>query len=110
MKKIGRNFVGASDILRKLYKDSIVGRYFNLIESSISADEIERSLVKNNLTAPPSTTLRGEKIFELVPFIDFNTSNLRFIKAVDDLSWTLEIIELGIIPMVTAQHDKALVV
>jgi hypothetical protein len=83
IKRIGRNIVGASEILKHLYRHPFVGQYFNLIDGRISMDEIEQSLVSNSLATIQSVTYDGEKFFEPIPSVDFKNSKLRLIGAVD---------------------------
>lgn len=82
MRKIGRAYIGVSEILQKLQKHWVVNQYFNIIGDKISSDIIEDSLVQQSLASRLISTYDGEELFEPIPHADFKGRGLRLIDAV----------------------------
>jgi len=83
MRKIGRNAIGVTEILQRLQKYPIVGRYFNIIGEKPTLEEIEKDLMEQSLACPAGRTIQqDEPLFEPVPSVDFKGRNMRLIDAV----------------------------
>lgn len=83
MRKIGRTYIGASEIVRRLQKHPVVNHYFKLMGDRIGNKIIRDSLIQESLASILSRTLADdEELFEPVPQIDFRGRCQRFIDAV----------------------------
>lgn len=83
MRKIGRNYIGMSEILERLQKHPVVKHYFGIIEDRIRNEIIKESLIKESLASILSITTTGEEeIFEPVPQCDFSGRCQRLVNAV----------------------------
>jgi hypothetical protein len=82
MRKIGRNYVGVSEILIRLKKHPIVQCYFNKMGYTLDYSLIEESLIYQGLACCVGAIPDGEKLFSPVPLIDLIKRNERFIKTV----------------------------
>jgi len=82
MRKIGKNHISTSEILKKLQKHTIVKQYLNIIGENISIKVIEDSLIQQSFAARLTTTYAGEGLFDTLPYEDFKRRNLKLIDAV----------------------------
>lgn len=82
MRKIGRTYIGMSEILQKLQRHPIVNQYFNIIGEKIRSDTIEDSLIQQSFASRLTPTYEGEELFEPVPSVDFKGRGLRLIDTV----------------------------
>jgi hypothetical protein len=85
MQKIGRQHIGATEILQKLQKHPVVNRYFKLIGDKVGADAIADALVTHSFAARLGTTYEDEQLFQPVPSVDFKHRGLRLIRAVEEI-------------------------
>ena len=85
MKKINRTHVGASEILQRLERHSIIKQYMKIIGDKLSFDIIEGSLIQQSLASRLSLTYEGEPIFEPIPYEDFKGRGLRLIEELENI-------------------------
>ena len=82
MLKIGRSYIGMSEILKELNEDPIVNQYLDIIGEKIQCEIIENCLIQQSFASRIAITFDGEKLFEPVPCVDFKERGLRLIDAV----------------------------
>ena len=84
IKNIGRRGVATGEIFERLIKHPIVGQYYNLLGKKIGMGEIEKYLLEKGFACRIGKIQQtNEMMFELVPYSDFNASNLRLVEAVE---------------------------
>lgn len=84
MRRIGRQHIGATEILQKLQKHPVVNQYFKLIDDKVGADVIVDALVSHSFAAKLGATYEDEQLFQPVPIADFRQRSLRLIHAVEE--------------------------
>lgn len=83
MRKIGRTFIGTSEILGRLQTHPYVTQYLKIIGERILPDQIQQSLIQQSLASQVGKTLDGEELFCSVPSVDFKGRQEKLIKAVE---------------------------
>jgi len=84
MRKIGRQHIGATEILDRLQKHPVVNQYFKLIGDKVGTDMIADALVSHSFAAKLTATYDDEQVFQPVPSVDFRQRSLRLIRAVEE--------------------------
>jgi len=82
MKRIGRKYIGTSEILYRLQKHPYVTHYLKIIGDMILPDYIQESLTQQSFASQIGKTLDGEGLFCPVLNVDFRGRQERLIKAV----------------------------
>lgn len=85
MSKIGRKYIGTSEILTRLQTHPFVGKYLKRIGQRIQPSHIEKSLIEQSLASQVGKTLEGEELFCRVPSVDFKSRQEKLIKAVEEV-------------------------
>lgn len=86
MRKIGRTYIGLSEILKKLQNHPFVQQYFNIIGDKIGIKIIRDSLVQQSFASKSGRTITDdEELFEPVPKTDFVGRSKRIIDVVVSL-------------------------
>ncbi len=87
MQKIGRDFVGVTEILQRLKKHPTMNWYFGRLGEQVNLETVSKSLLQESLgvlvTRVPST---GEKLFSPVPLADFKSRCKRRLQAIKNIS------------------------
>jgi hypothetical protein len=84
MRRIGRQHIGATEILQRLQKHPVVNQYFKLIGDKVGADGITEALITHSFAARLGATYAGEQLFQPVSPVDFKQRSLRLIHAVEE--------------------------
>lgn len=85
MRRIGRNFIGASEILDRLQTHPYVSQYLKIIGERIQSSLIQESLSQLSLACQVGRTPDGEELFCPVPRSDFRGRQEKLIEAVEAL-------------------------
>jgi hypothetical protein len=84
MRRIGRQHIGATEILQRLQRHPVVNQYFKLIGDKVGADAIADALITHSFAARLGATYEDEQLFQPVPGVDFRQRSLRLIRAVEE--------------------------
>lgn len=86
MQRIGRKFIGTSEILYRLQKNRIVRQYLNIAHEKIDSDMVRMGLLLGGLACRGTPSSDGEEFYESVSVADFTEREKKLIEAVERIA------------------------
>jgi len=86
MTETGRKHVAASEIFDRLYCHPVVRDYMRALGTRLSSEDIERSLIRENLTKRLTVIRYGDEVLlRPVPLLDYVNRAKRIIQEVEEI-------------------------